>query len=95
MSYRPWTKFKEEIHKDFMQTLGKEYPSYSTMKNEQQSLRMGERAFRMMDGPAAPKMPSQVKISRSCTSWLCVIGVEICEAKLAKWALVLGQYTQS
>ena len=34
----------------------------------------------MMDGEAAPKMLTQMKMSRSCTSWLCVIGVETSEA---------------
>ena len=29
----------KEIHEDVMETLGKEPPSYSTVKNEQQSLR--------------------------------------------------------
>ena len=51
--------------------------------------------MRMMDGLAAPKMPPLMKMSGSCTSWLCVIGGETCEALLAKWALVLGQYNQS
>ena len=27
----------------------------------------------MMDGLAAPKMPPLMKMSRSCTPWLCVI----------------------
>ena len=31
-----------EIHEDFMKTLGKDSPSYSIVKNEQQSLRGGE-----------------------------------------------------
>ena len=30
-----------EIYEDFMETLGKESPSYSTVKNGQQSLRGG------------------------------------------------------
>ena len=70
----------KEIHEDFMETLGKESPSYSTVKNGQQSLRGRERALRMMDSLAAPKMPQLMKMSRSCTPWLCVIGGETCEA---------------
>ena len=31
----------------------------------------GERTFRMMDGLATPKMPQLMKMSRSCTPWLC------------------------
>ena len=71
-----------EIHEDFMETLVKESPSYSTLKkkNGQQSLRGGERALRMMDGLATQKMLPLMKISRSCTSWLCVIRSETCEA---------------
>ena len=61
----------KEIHEDFMETLGKESPD-STMKNGQQ--RWGETAMRMMDGLAAPKMPPLMKMSRSCTPWLCMIG---------------------
>ena len=71
----------KEIHEDFMETLGKESPSYSTVKKiGQQSLRVGERALRMMDGLAAPKVPPLTKMSRSCTPWLCVRGGETCEA---------------
>ena len=70
----------KEIHEDFMDALGKESPSYCTVKNGQQSLRGGERALRMVDGLAAPKMPPLMKMSRSCTPWLCVIGDDTCEA---------------
>ena len=54
------------IDEDFMETLGKESPTYSTVKNGQQNLG-GERAraLGMVDGLAAPKMPSLMKISRS------------------------------
>ena len=45
--------YSKEIHEDFVETLGKESPSYSTVKKGQQSLRGGERALRMMDGQAA------------------------------------------
>ena len=85
----------KEIHEDFMETLGKESPSYnkySTVqwKNGQQSLSRGERALRMMDGLATPKMPPLMKMSRSCTPWLCVIGGEA-----SKVGISFGQYNQS
>ena len=63
-----------EIHEDIMEALVKESPSYSNLENGQQSLRGGERKLRMMEGLAAPKMPPLIKMSRSYTSWLCVIG---------------------
>ena len=52
---------QKEIHVDLMETLGTESPSYSTVKNGQQSLREGERALMMMDGLAAPKIPQLMK----------------------------------
>ena len=84
----------KETQEYFMETLGKSL-LIAQWKSGQQSLRGGEIALRMMDGLAAPKMPPLMKMSGSCTSWLCVIGGETCEALLAKWALVLGQYNQS
>ena len=70
-----------KIHEDFMETLGKESPSYRTVqKNWQQSLRGRERALRMMDSLAIPKMPPLMKMSRFFTPWLCVIGGETCKA---------------
>ena len=70
----------KQIHADFMETLGKKSTSYSTVNIGQQSLKGGERALRMMDGLAAPKMPPLMKMSRSYTPWLCVIGGETCKA---------------
>ena len=70
----------KEIHEDFMETLRKEYPSYSTSKNGQKSLKGGETVLMMMDGLAAPKMPLLMKMSSSCTPWLYVPGGETCEA---------------
>ena len=65
----------------YMETLAKESPSYSTVKNGQQSLREErERALRMMDGLDAPKMLPLMKMSRSYTPWLCVIEGKTCEA---------------
>ena len=48
--------FLEMIHEYFMETLGKESPSYSTGKNGQQSLRGGERALKMMDWSGCQKV---------------------------------------
>ena len=65
-----------EVHEDFMKTLGNESPSYSTVKNGLQNLNVGERALRMMKGLAAQKIPPLMKMWRS---WLCVTGGETCE----------------
>ena len=65
----------KEIHEEFMETIGKESPTYSTV-NGQQSLRGEKRALRMMGSLAAPKMPPLMKMSWSCTPWLCVISSE-------------------
>ena len=62
-----------------METLGKESPSYSTVKKWAAEFKKG-RVLRGMDGLAAPKMPPLMKMSRSFTPWLCVIGGETCEA---------------
>ena len=58
--------------------LGRSLLLITQWKNGQQSLRGGERALRNMDGLATPKMPSLMKLSRSYTPWLCVIGVHVC-----------------
>ena len=52
-----------EIHEDFMETLGKEPPSYSTVKKWAAEFKRGERAFRMFDGLATPKMTQLMEIS--------------------------------
>ena len=45
----------KETHEDFMETLERESPSYSTVKNGQQSLRgEGEKALMMLNSLAAP-----------------------------------------
>ena len=58
----------KEMHDDFMETLGKESPSYNTVKNGQQQRTLG-----LMDDLAAQKMLPLMKMSSSCTPWLCVI----------------------
>ena len=70
----------KEIHEDFMEILGNESPSYSTVKNRAAEFKKRERALRMRYGLATPKMPPLMKMSRSCTPWLCVIGDKTCEA---------------
>ena len=70
----------KEIQKDFMETLGKGFPSYSTVKKWEAEFKRGERALRLMDGLAAQKMPPLTEMSRSYTPWLCVIRGETCEA---------------
>ena len=69
-----------------METLLKESTSYSTVKKWTAEFKRGERAMMMMDGLAALNMPLLVKMSWLCTPWLCVIGGETSEAKLAKLA---------
>ena len=63
-----------EIHEDFMHALGKESASYRRQKKWATEFKGGARAFIMMDGLAAQKMPPLIKMSRSCTPWLCVLG---------------------
>ena len=53
-----------EIHEDFIENLGKE-STYSIVKNGQQRGRGGVGALRMMNGLAAPKMPTLMKMSTS------------------------------
>ena len=65
----------KEIHEDFIETLGKgkESSPYSTVKKWAAEFKRGERALRMMGGLASPKKPPLMKMSRSCTPWLCLI----------------------
>ena len=68
----------KEIHDDFMETLGKESPSYSTVKRWAAEFKRGREIVE--DRLAVPKMPTLMKMSRSCTLWLCVIVGETGEA---------------
>ena len=71
----------KEIHEDFMESLGKESPSYSTVTKWAAEFKRGrKRALMMKDGLAAPKMPPLMKMSRLCTPWLCMLGGKTCEA---------------
>ena len=69
---------EEGKDEDFMETLGKESPSYSTVKKWAAEVKKGRESVRMMDGLATLKMPRFMKMSRSCIPWLCMIGGETC-----------------
>ena len=69
----------KEIHEDFMETLGKESPSYSTVKKWAAEFRRGRESMKMMNGLGAPKRLPQMKTLRLCTVWSCVTGGETCE----------------
>ena len=74
---------KEYLPMKFIKTSWKPLRSLNFIaqcKNGQHNLRMGERALRMMENHAASRMPSLMKMSRSCTPWICVMGGETCEA---------------
>ena len=68
----------KELHEDFMETLGKESPTFHSekwaagFKRGKESIEDGERS--------TSNMSPLMKMSRSCTPWLCVIGGETCEA---------------
>jgi hypothetical protein len=51
--------FPKGIHEDFMDTLGKESPSYSTVKNGLLNLRGAGRALVMMSGLGGQKRPQR------------------------------------
>ena len=63
----------KEFHEDFMEILGNESLSYSTVK-KMGSREGRERALMMIDSLLAPNMPLLMKMSRTCTPLLCVIG---------------------
>ena len=63
-----------------MEILSKESPSYSIVIKLAAEFKRGESVFRMMDRLAAQNMPPLMKLSRSCTPWLFVIGGETCES---------------
>ena len=54
---------------------------------------MRERALRVMDSLATPKMTPLMKMSRSCTPWLCAIGDM--QRIASEVGINLGQYSQS
>ena len=79
----------KEIQQDFMETLGKESPSYSTVKQQAAKFNRGRESVEDDGQSSRPKDSPLKKISWFCTPWLNVIGDETCEAELAKWAYVL------
>ena len=77
-----------------IEPLGKESP-YSTVKKGQQKLRGGERALRMMDGLAAPKMPppeENVKVMH--TMVMCYRRPDL-RSIASEVGISFGQYNQS
>jgi transposase len=72
----------KEIHEDFMDTLGKESPSYSTVNNGLLNLRGAGRALEMMSGQ---KRPPTMKLQKLCTIWSCATEGNTYEALIGKW----------
>jgi hypothetical protein len=69
-----------------MDTIGKEFPSYSTVKkNGLLNLKGAGRGLEMMCGLEGQKMPPTMKVSKLCTIWSCATEGETCEALLGKW----------
>ena len=64
----------KEIHEAFMKNLGRESPSYSTVKKWTTKFKMGRESVKADGQSGPPKMPPLMKTSRSCTPWFCVIG---------------------
>ena len=62
----------KEIHKDFR--LWTKFPSYSTVEKWAAEFERGRESVEVLDGLATQKIPQLMKMSRSCTPWLCVIG---------------------
>jgi hypothetical protein len=77
----------KEIHEDFMDTLGKEFPSYSNVKNRLLNLIGAEGELEMMSGMGGQKRPPTMKLPNLCTIWSCATGGETCKALLGKWVM--------
>jgi hypothetical protein len=76
----------KEIDEDFMDTLGKESPSYSTMtKYGLLHLGAAGRALEMMSGLGGQKTPPTMKLPKFCTIWSCATEGETCKSLLGKW----------
>ena len=84
---------KECLARKFM-VLWKEPPSYSTVKKWAAEFKTGERAFEMIYGLAAPKMPPLRKMSRSYTSWSCDRRRDL-QNIASEVGISFGQYNQS
>jgi hypothetical protein len=68
----------------FMNTLGKESPSYSTLKNGLLNLKGTERALEMMSSLGGQKRPPTMNLPKLCTMWSCATEGESCETLLGK-----------
>ena len=64
----------KEIHEDFMETLRKESPPYSTVKKWAAEFWRGRERLKMMKGLGTPKRLPQMQMLRLCTIWSCVTG---------------------
>ena len=71
----------KEIREDFMETLGKESPSHSTVKKWAAEFKRRRESVEDDGRSCRPKDATIVmKMSKSCKPWLCVIGGETWEA---------------
>jgi hypothetical protein len=77
--------FSKEIHKNFMDTLGKKSLSYSTVKNGLLNLRGAGSALQMMSGTGDQKRPPTMNLPKLCTIWSCATEGKACKALLGKW----------
>ena len=71
----------KEIHEDFIETLRKVSPSYNSEKRAAEFKR-GRGSVEDNGRYVGPKVATidDLKISRSCQPWLCVLGGETCQA---------------
>jgi hypothetical protein len=78
--------FPKEVHEDFMDTLGKESPSYSTVNiNGLLNLRWTGRTLEMMSCLGGQKRPPTMKLPKLCTIWSYGTECDTCEELLGKW----------
>ena len=69
----------KEIHEEFMETVGKEPPSYSTVKKWAAEFRTGRKSIEDDERYGALKRLSQMKTLSLWTVWSCMTGGETCE----------------
>jgi hypothetical protein len=68
-----------------MYTLGKEFPSYSTVKKWAAEFKRDRESIGDDKGPGSQKKQPTMKLPKLCTIWSCATEGEICEALLGKW----------
>jgi hypothetical protein len=68
----------------FVDTFGKESPSYATMIKRAAELKRVGRALEMMSGMGGQKRPPMMKLPKLCMIWSCAIEGETDEALLGK-----------